>query len=61
MLLSEQHEQGVIDLRPEEGATWLVREDRNLTIGRVKQLENTVLPPGSSRDDGLSPTAPISP
>jgi type IV secretory pathway VirD2 relaxase len=39
MLLSEQHEQGVIDLRPGEGATWLVRENRNLMIGRVKRLE----------------------
>lgn len=39
MLLSEQREQGVIDLRPGEGATWLVRENRNLMIGRVKQLE----------------------
>jgi type IV secretory pathway VirD2 relaxase len=39
MLLSEQREQGVIDLRPGEGATWLVRENRNLMIGRVKHLE----------------------
>src|SRR5215471_17349035 len=39
MLLGEQREQGVIDLRPGEGATWLVRENRNLMIGRVKQLE----------------------
>jgi type IV secretory pathway VirD2 relaxase len=39
MLLSEQQEQGVIDLRPGEGATWLVRENRNLMIGRVKHLE----------------------
>jgi len=29
MLVSEQQEQGVIDLRPGEGATWLVRENRN--------------------------------
>ena len=39
MLLSEQREQGVIDLRPGEGATWLVGENRNLMIGRVKHLE----------------------
>jgi type IV secretory pathway VirD2 relaxase len=39
MLLSEQREQGVIDLRPGEGATWLARENRNLMIGRVKHLE----------------------
>ena len=39
MLLSEQREQGVIDLRPGEGATCLVRENRNLMIGRVKHLE----------------------
>jgi type IV secretory pathway VirD2 relaxase len=39
MLLSEQREQGVIDLRPGEGATWLVRENRNLMVGRVKHLE----------------------
>jgi type IV secretory pathway VirD2 relaxase len=39
MLLGEQREQGVIDLRPGEGATWLVRANRNLMIGRVRQLE----------------------
>jgi len=39
MLLSEQREQGVIDLRPGKGATWLVRENRDLMIGRVKHLE----------------------
>ncbi|WP_316219435.1 MULTISPECIES: DUF3363 domain-containing protein [unclassified Bradyrhizobium] len=39
MLLSEQREQGVIDLRAGEGATWLVHEHRNLMIGRVKHLE----------------------
>jgi type IV secretory pathway VirD2 relaxase len=39
MLLSEQQEQGVIDLRPGEGATFLVRENRNLMIGRIKHLE----------------------
>jgi type IV secretory pathway VirD2 relaxase len=39
MLLGEQREQGVIDLRPGGGATWLVRENHNLMIGRVKHLE----------------------
>ncbi len=38
MLLSEQQEQRVIDLRPGEGATPLVRENRNLMIGRVEHL-----------------------
>jgi type IV secretory pathway VirD2 relaxase len=50
MLLSEQQEQGVIDLRPGEGATFLIRENRNLMIGRVKHLERyglaTELEPG---------------
>jgi type IV secretory pathway VirD2 relaxase len=49
-LLSEQREQGVIDLRPGKGATWLVRENRNLMIGRVRHLERyglaTELEPG---------------
>lgn len=39
MLLSEQLAQGVIDLRPGEGASALVGENRNLMIGRVRQLE----------------------
>jgi type IV secretory pathway VirD2 relaxase len=50
MLLSEQQEQGVIDLRPGEGATFLARENRNLMIGRVRHLERygvaTELEPG---------------
>jgi type IV secretory pathway VirD2 relaxase len=50
MLLSEQREQGVIDLRPGEGATFLVRENRNLMISRVRHLERygvaTELEPG---------------
>ena len=40
----------MIDLRSGEGATWLVRENRNLMIGRVKHLERyglaTELEPG---------------
>ncbi len=50
LLLTEQQEQGVIDLRPGEGATFLVRENRNLLIGRVRHLERygvaTELEPG---------------
>jgi type IV secretory pathway VirD2 relaxase len=50
MLLSEHREQGVIDLRPGEGATFLIRENRNLMIGRVRHLERygvaTELEPG---------------
>jgi type IV secretory pathway VirD2 relaxase len=50
MLLKEQLEQGVIDLRPGEGATFLVRENRNLMISRVRHLERygvaTELEPG---------------
>jgi type IV secretory pathway VirD2 relaxase len=50
MLLSEQREQGVIDLRRGEGATFLVREHRNLMIARVRYLERygvaTELEPG---------------
>ncbi|WP_370464671.1 DUF3363 domain-containing protein [Methylosinus sp. RM1] len=39
MLLAEQREQGVIDLRPGEGASYLVRENRALLLGRVRRLE----------------------
>jgi len=39
MLQTEQREQGIIDLGPGEGATYLVRENRGLMIGRVKHLE----------------------
>jgi type IV secretory pathway VirD2 relaxase len=50
MLLSEQQERGVIDLRPGEGATFLFRENRNLMIGRLRHLERygitTELEPG---------------
>jgi len=50
MLQNEQQEQGVIDLRPGEGATFLVRENRNLMIGRLRHLERygiaTELEPG---------------
>ncbi|MBR0963994.1 relaxase/mobilization nuclease and DUF3363 domain-containing protein [Bradyrhizobium diazoefficiens] len=39
MLVTEQHERGVIDLRPGEGATYAFRENRGAMIGRVKFLE----------------------
>jgi hypothetical protein len=39
MLQTEQREQRIIDLGPGEGATYLVRENRGLMIGRVKHLE----------------------
>jgi type IV secretory pathway VirD2 relaxase len=39
MLQTEQREQGIIDLRRGERATYLVRENRGLRIGRVKHLE----------------------
>ena len=56
MLLSEQHEQGVIDLRPGEGAT-SVRENRNLMIGRVRFLERYGWPPRLSRAMDVSDRA----
>lgn len=38
-LLAEQGDQGVIDLRPGEGASYLVRENRPLMVGRTRKLE----------------------
>jgi type IV secretory pathway VirD2 relaxase len=39
MLIAEQRDQGIIDLRPGEGGSYLLRENRNLMIGRVRTLE----------------------
>jgi len=39
MLIAEQRDQGVVDLRPGEGSSYLVRENRHLLIDRVKRLE----------------------
>jgi type IV secretory pathway VirD2 relaxase len=39
MLATEQHETGVVDLRPGEGTTYAFRENGGLMIGRVKFLE----------------------
>jgi len=40
MLIAEQHDQGVIDLRPGDGSSYLVRENRHLMISRAKRLEH---------------------
>ena len=38
-LLAEQRDHGAVDLRPGEGASYLIRENRTLMAGRVKWLE----------------------
>ncbi len=38
-LLAEQREQGVVDLRPGEGASYLVYENRTLMVARARRLE----------------------
>jgi type IV secretory pathway VirD2 relaxase len=40
MLIAEQRDHGFVDLRPGEGSSYLVRENRHLMIGRVKRLEH---------------------
>jgi type IV secretory pathway VirD2 relaxase len=40
MLIAEQRDQGVIDLRPGEVSSYLARENRHLMIGRAKRLEH---------------------
>ena len=49
-LLSEQRETGIIDLRPGEGASYMIRQNPALMIGRVKQLERYGL--ASEAEDG---------
>src|SRR5262249_30054297 len=39
MLVAEQRDQGVIDLRPGEGGSYLVRDNRAALVGRVRTLE----------------------
>ncbi|KAF0135740.1 MAG: hypothetical protein FD148_538 [Methylocystaceae bacterium] len=39
MLLAEQRDQGVVDLRPGEGSSYPIRENRHVLISRVKRLE----------------------
>jgi len=50
----------VIDLRPGEGATPLVRENRNLVIGRVKHLVRYGLAGYASRAPTDVPASPAS-
>ena len=38
LLATEQRERGIVDLRPGEGSTYAVRENRGVMIGRVKFL-----------------------
>lgn len=38
-LLAEQRDQGAVDLRPGEGTSYLIRENRTLLAGRVRRLE----------------------
>ena len=40
MLLAEQRDQGIIDLWPGEGSSYLVRENRHFMISRAKRLEH---------------------
>jgi type IV secretory pathway VirD2 relaxase len=39
ILIAERGEEGIVDLRPGEGRSYLVRENRYLLIDRVKRLE----------------------
>jgi len=39
MLLTEQRDQGVVDLRPGEGSSYPIRENRHTLISRAKRLE----------------------
>ena len=39
MLLAEQRDQGVVDLRPGKGSSYPIRENRHLLISRAKRLE----------------------
>jgi len=39
MLIAEQRDQGVVDLRPGEGVSYSIRENRHLLISRAKRLE----------------------
>ncbi|MFO1124633.1 MAG: DUF3363 domain-containing protein [Methylocystis sp.] len=39
MLIAEQRNQGVVDLRPGEGHAYLIRENRHVLISRAKRLE----------------------
>jgi type IV secretory pathway VirD2 relaxase len=39
MLVAEQRDQGVVDLRPGQGGSYPIRENRHLLISRAKRLE----------------------
>jgi type IV secretory pathway VirD2 relaxase len=39
MLIAEQRDQGLVDLRPGEGQRYLVRENRDLLVDRAKRLQ----------------------
>jgi type IV secretory pathway VirD2 relaxase len=49
ILIVERGEQGIIDLRPGEEQSYLVREKRHLLIDRAKRLDASALPSRSSR------------
>ena len=62
MLITEQQEQGVIDLRPDAAESYPVRANRHLLIDRVKRLERygvaTEIEPGRwALSDRAEPTA----
>lgn len=40
MLIAEQRDQGVVDLRPGQGSSYPIRENRHLLISRAKRLES---------------------
>ncbi|WP_018388947.1 DUF3363 domain-containing protein [Ancylobacter sp. FA202] len=40
MMIAEQREHGILDLRPDAGESYLVRTNRHVLIDRVKRLEN---------------------
>ncbi|MFZ3178639.1 MAG: DUF3363 domain-containing protein [Methylocystis silviterrae] len=40
MLIAEQRDQGAVDLRPGQGSSYPVRENRHLLISRAKRLES---------------------
>ena len=39
MLIAEQQEKGVVDLRPDAAESYTVRANRHLLIDRAKRLE----------------------
>ena len=39
MVIAQRTDEGIVDLRPSPGQSYLVRENRHLLINRVKRLE----------------------